>query len=327
MLLSIVVLSYNRPEQIKRICEKLSIANNPRFNLIIKDDCSPRQSEIEELIQDYAKGVRFNVIFHKNKKNLGYDGNLIDSFYITDAEYVFLLSDDDYIDGANIDELVRILEAREFKLYFTPYIHSGGTSRTKISSFSLKRFHHIIYNSILFSGLVFHRSTILKLPKDMTFLLNCIYSQVYFSAKVAFEERGFGSGPVNLLYLGGDGENFFGRNEAAVNRKLLSDRESITANLKYQGLLLKVVERAASETDIRILELFNRERSRRILSYLLRARGDTVENFMCLKVYINDPKNEFSLIVRLFSHAVLICPPFLARCLNKTLVRLMKRSG
>ena len=53
MLLSIVVLSYNRPEQIERILKNFIDFKDDRVQLIIKDDVSPRFSEIERIVNDY----------------------------------------------------------------------------------------------------------------------------------------------------------------------------------------------------------------------------------------------------------------------------------
>jgi glycosyltransferase involved in cell wall biosynthesis len=327
MLLSIVVLSYNRPDQIRRIFEKLRFADNQNFNLIIKDDCSPKFSEIENITKEFARLVKFEVILHKNVTNCGYDANLIDSFHITDAEYVFLLSDDDYISGDAVEELVELLEIRDFKLYFTPYYTGHRINRASIRPYKFSNFHEIIYNAILFSGLIFHRKTVLDLPKDVEFLSDCIYSQVYLAIKIAYEEKKFGVGPMGLLFVGGDGENFFGKNEAAVNRQLLSDRKEITANLKYQRLLVKVVKRAACETDTKIFFAFERERNRRLVSYLLKARGETSEQYRLLSQYIGVFQGEFHLSVKFFVHAIHFLPPFLARALRVFFITLLRRSG
>jgi hypothetical protein len=53
MLLSIVVLSYNRPIQLRRILDHfIGFADN-RVKLIIKDDQSPNFDEIEKIFNFY----------------------------------------------------------------------------------------------------------------------------------------------------------------------------------------------------------------------------------------------------------------------------------
>ena len=53
MLLSIVVLSYNRPDQIRRILDNLIGVMSDDFNIIIKDDVSPLASEINSIVAEY----------------------------------------------------------------------------------------------------------------------------------------------------------------------------------------------------------------------------------------------------------------------------------
>ena len=123
MLLSIVVLSYNRPDQIQRILENLKNSSSFNFNLIIKDDCSPRWLEIQNVVEKYRSQLNFEIIFHKNKINLGYDKNLLDAFYIADSDYIFLLSDDDYVNGQYLGHLSDLLLVGEYRFYYVPYLN------------------------------------------------------------------------------------------------------------------------------------------------------------------------------------------------------------
>lgn len=327
MLFSIVVLSYNRPEQIDRILTKLQSASAGNFNLIIKDDCSPRQDEIKAIVKSYSGKHNFDVIFQKNDSNLGYDRNLLDAFNITESEYVFLLSDDDYIEGERIVDLIHILSRREYKLYFTPYIDKLNECRKNIGNFSINKFNEVIYNSILFSGLIFDRRSVIELPKDESFLSNCIYSQVFLSSLLAYKEKGFGRAPSALLYLGGDGENFFGENQSAVNREVLRNRTSITSNLKYQKFLLNVVERISKSTEESIYKRFIAEYNRRLIAYLLRARSLGWGDFRELTASIKKSNFDLAWHVKLAMYLFVITPDFIAKSLYKFLVAYFKKSG
>lgn len=327
MLFSIVVLSYNRPEQINRILIKLQSASAGDFNLIIKDDCSPRQDEIRAIVESYSGKHNFDVIFYKNKSNLGYDRNLLDAFNVTESEYVFLLSDDDYIGGERIVDLIQVLSRREYKLYFTPYIDKSSECRTNIENFNINKFNEVIYNSILFSGLIFHRRSVIELPKDESFLSNCIYSQVFLASLIAYKERGFGRAPSALLYLGGDGENFFGENQSAVNREVLRNRTSITSNLKYQNFLLTVVEKISKSTDKSIYKIFIAEYNRRLVSYLLRARSLGWADFRELTTGIKNSNFDPAWHVKLAMYLFLIIPDHIAKSLHRRLVTYFKKSG
>lgn len=327
MILSIVVLSYNRPRQIDRILKNLKCAETADFNLIIKDDCSPRQDEIQAIVESYLGQHKFDVIIHKNESNLGYDRNLLDAFNITDSEYVFLLSDDDFVDGKHISDLCQLLSMRQYKFYFTPYVDSGIVRRKDIHKYDLCKFHEVIYNSVLFSGLIYERRAVINLPKDELFLSNSIYSQVYLAALIIYNESAFGEAPDGLLHLGGDGENFFGKNEAATNREALRDRSGIASNLRYQRFLLAVVAKISEETNAAIENVFKDEYNRRLVSYLLRARASGLINFNALVDSIKESKIDIAWYVKPVICILFPVPAFLANSVSRYLISRFKKSG
>lgn len=273
MILSIVVLSYNRPKEIERLLNKLSCVSSGNFEVIIKDDCSPACEDIRSIVDFYRDKLKFNLIFHQNSHNLGYDLNLLDAFNISQSDFVFLLSDDDFLDGSKIDELLDFLKSTEVDVIFTPYFSNGSYFRYAISGFNINNFHNFIYNSILFSGLIFRRSSVLSLRLNLDFLSNCIYSQVFLSCYLVFANKSFAVAPRGLLFLGGDGDNFFGRNQSAVNSELLMDRSTIIANFKYQSFLIDTVWNLANATDFAIYKNFLKHYNLRLVAYFFRARS------------------------------------------------------
>lgn len=327
MLFSIIVLSYNRPEQIERILKNLLTASSENFNLIIKDDCSPRHDEIEDIVQFYKKNSKYEIIFHKNKENLGYDKNLLDSFNITDSEYIFLLSDDDYIDGRYISELSGVLEKREHKIYFTPYHFNGHLNRRNINPYNLDQFEEIIYNSILFSGLIFDRFTVLSTKKDEVFLSNCIYTQVYLASVIIFNEKSFGEVTDKLLHLGGDGENFFGKNQSAVNNEILKDRSSVVADLRYQVFLLEVVKKIANSTTKKILPIFMREYNLRLIGYLMKTRRIGLIPYKMLIKELRVLKIEMKYTTKIFIIMIYMLPSKICDLLYKQAVFIFRKAG
>lgn len=327
MLLSVVILSYNRPDQVKRILENLQSVASTEFNVIVKDDCSPRQAEIKEIVDKYAKISKYELVFYKNLSNLGYDRNLLSAFHVTDADYIFLLSDDDFIYGDNLPDLIKILLKREHKVYYTPYRDKNRLFRYQIRPFNLERFHEVIYNSILFSGLIFHRKTVLSIPKDKKFLSTCIYTQVYLAAVIVFHEKGFGEAPSNILHLGGDGENFFGKNPSAINQNALQNRSLITSNLKYQILLTSVVAKISEATDPSISITFWREYGRRMISYLLRARESGLPSLSYLINGIKESGVKFPWYIMPASYVLALVPAFIAGAVNQYLIKVFRKAG
>jgi glycosyltransferase involved in cell wall biosynthesis len=327
MLLSIVVLSYNRPRQIKRILEKLVGVTSSNFNLIIKDDASPLRTQILKIVNSYSDRLNFEVVFYSNKKNMGYDRNLIDSFSVANSDYVFLLSDDDYILGENLDELLSVLALNEHDFYFTPYHDGSRTRRIPAAYYKLCHFSDVIYNSILFSGLVFKVSAVNALKINYDFLSNCIYSQVYLASSLAYKRKAYGVLPSGILYLGGDGYNFFGKNESAKNANLLSDRKNIAADLTYQQFLLKTIDQISNDLDSEIGNSFYKEYKKRLIAYGAKARGlGLVTYFSFLRSYFFSTNRRFFVPSILFMFITVI-PSGLATKIYDAGVKVFRKSG
>lgn len=331
MLLSIVVLSYNRPSQLDRILSSLIGVSDKRVNLIIKDDQSPRLEEIVSVFNKYKSFLDFEIILHRNEQNLGYDRNLIDAFNITDSKYIFLLSDDDYINGFNVKNLLSYLESSDKSIHFTPYfdIDAGCNNRSCLPSDNMSNddFSDFIYNSILFSGLIYSREAVLSLNVDMEFISNCIYSQVYIAVILAYKSKCYGVAPEGILVLGGDGENFFGKNKSAKNKELLSNRHAFTSNLNYQPFLLKTVNKVAEVTSGEVERVFLREYKKRLISYGLRARSYGVINHHQFIMQYFKSKIPFFVFPAICFLTFYIVPSNVASKLNDMGRKLSRHSG
>ena len=327
MLLSIVVLSYNRPEQIRRIFDNLIGITCNDCNIIIKDDASPCIPAISSVVAEYKEKIDLEVVMHVNDLNLGYDRNLLDAFYVTKSDYIFLLSDDDYLIGSKINDLITILKSKTYDFYFTPYADKDFIKRKKDAGFIFKNFANVIYNSILFSGLIFNRKKVLLLDKDKDFLSNCIYTQVYLAACIIFESESYGFAPEGLLILGGDGENYFGKNESAINSEILSDRMKITSNLNYQPFLINVVDEIACKTDNKIKILFMREYFKRLVSYSLRARAIGLSSYAQFFNAYMKSKIPFNIVFFISLILLFIVPKLLSKKINSFGLANFRKSG
>ncbi|SBS40425.1 Abequosyltransferase RfbV [Marinomonas spartinae] len=333
MLLSIVVLSYNRPLQVKRILESFSGVSEKctkDFEVIIKDDNSPKFKELEEIFFSFKEGCFSNFTLYKNSENLGYDRNLLDSFDVANGEYVFLLSDDDYIDGQKIEKVLSCIKSDKQDVYFTPYCSHDNVKVNRNAIFSaknIKNFPDLIYNSILFSGLVFSREKVLSLDLDKEFLGDCIYTQVYLSVLLVFNSGSYGLLPEGVLYLGGDGENFFGKNQSAKNSDVLKDRANISANLNYQPFLINVIKRVSSETNLDIYRFFISQYKKRLYSYGLRARGMGIDVFSQFFWGYVKSKSPFYFIHFSFFCLLFLVPKKIALFVNEVGLRFLRKSG
>jgi hypothetical protein len=328
MLLSIVVLSYNRPTQIERILNNFIGFCDNRVQLIIKDDISPRIIEIEEIVNDYKKNkLDINLNLVSNKKNLGYDLNLLDSFWAVESDYIFLLSDDDFIRTEFLPDLLNLLSLKIYSVYFTPYFRNGVLNRYNISSYKFNNFVEVIYNSILFSGLIFETNSVKKLKLNRNFLVNSLYSQVFISALLIFQLQSFGVMPKNILFVGEDGENFFGKNESATNHNLLSDRTSITADLIYQSFLIEVVKEISNNTNSKIRTMFLIEYKKRLLGYIFRSRASGIRvYFNFVRAFLHSHAKNYHIHI-LFLFLMFFIPSKVTKYIYSYGVKNLRKSG
>jgi acyl carrier protein len=273
MLLTIVVLSYNRPDKLERILSHFSGFNERNISIVVKDDDSPNFPLIEKIFNKYKDTIEIPLALQKNETNLGYDSNLLEVFEKIESEYIFLLSDDDYVKVEKLNELTTMLKKREHNIYFTPHIDNEEEKRVVDPNYCLTRIADVIYNSVLFSGLIFNKNAVTSLRLDKDFLSQSIYSQVYLATMIVLKYEAYGAAPRGVLVVGGDGENFFGKNQSAINRDILTDRKQISSNLNYQQFLLRVVDRISLDSGYKISKYFWRSYSKRLIGYGFKVRA------------------------------------------------------
>ena len=327
MLLTFVVLSYNRPDKLERILSHFNGFSEKDISLVIKDDNSPDFPLIENIVNKYKNTIGIPVNLIKNEFNLGYDSNLLDSFEKIDSEYLFLLSDDDYVKVDKLNELICALKQFEHNIYFTPYLDGGVEYRVVDSKYIFKSIADVIYNSILFSGLIFKREAVMGLKVDKEYLSQSIYTQVYLATMLVLKYEAYGAAPNGILVVGGDGENFFGKNQSAVNSDVLTDRTQISSNLNYQQFLLRVVDRVSLDSGQEISKFFWTSYSKRLIGYGFKVRGLGLFKYkIFLKAYFKAGVKKTLLISFIFLCLVPI-PSNFAKYIYKVGKLLLRRSG
>ena len=288
MLLTFVVLSYNRPDTLERILSHFNGFSEKDVSIVIKDDDSPDFLLIEKIVNKYKNTLEIPLTLTKNKSNIGYDLNLLDSFEKIDSEYLFFLSDDDYVKVSRLNQLISVLKQREHNIYFTPYLADGVENRFVEPIYSPGKIADVIYNSVLISGLIFNKKAVAALKIDKQYFAQAIYTQVYLSTMTVLKDEAYGTAPSGILEVGGDGENFFGKNQSATNRDLISDRKQISSDLNYQQFLLRVVDRISVDSGKEISKLFWKNYSKRLLGYGFKARSLGLSKYkVFLKAYFN----------------------------------------
>jgi len=328
MILDIFILSYNRPKELQRIFDNFRGVTLNGVNLIVKDDCSPQIDLIENLYEKYKNILQINLVLYKNPINLGYDMNLLDCFNIGNSEYIFLLSDDDYIEAYELSRFLEFLKLNKPDGLICSYKDSNVSYRNLPLDCDAGYTANLLYDSILFSGLVFKRNIAEFIVPYFEFLKNCIYSQVFLFAIIRSKNLKIIKYSENLLILGGDGDNFFGKNSSSSNENDLMDRTNSLSCFRYQLRLLKVVDYIDAQLFHGFSDSFKIEYSRRLLGFLFKLRSlHSIKEYLKLRENIFSEKSLALKNLYLYSIFIVLIPQRVSFVIYNFGKKLLKKSG
>jgi len=110
-LLTVAIPAYNRPEDLRALLETILAQDGADFDVLVVEDCSPRQEEIRAVV-DHAARQRpdLRIRFLANQRNLGFDGNLRRIIELSEGEFTFFLGDDDLLRPGALAKVAAVLE-------------------------------------------------------------------------------------------------------------------------------------------------------------------------------------------------------------------------
>ncbi len=264
-LLSICITSYNRVDELSRCIKSIDTRYVDDIDIIVSEDHSEQREKIKSAVADLRKTVAAEIVFNSNDKNLGYDRNLQKLISLSTSKYVLFLSDDDSLIEHSLDEFVNLLKKKEYSMIFSPFIFGNEKKRYYRHSFTIdkgiKNTALYLYDSILFSGLIFRRELVSAISADR--FLNCNYFQVYLFMHVILMHNADYI-EIPLVRCNGDGENAFGKSASSDGNDLLADRKSVFSNLEFHKGLIKVIRLFEKDNSVDIIIVFKKE-------YCLRA--------------------------------------------------------
>ncbi len=170
-LLDIIIPSYNRPQKLLNMLKKLY----PQLvsNVIIKiiDNCSDVNYEsyctnLDPQIENYITGGQ--IVFFRNRYNIGLSANLMRAFETCDAEWMWLLSDDDDVSQDAISDILDQIELlkEERDVVFIKF-SSKGCEATK-GGYFIKSLEHMINTLALsktyFNSFIFISNGVYRVP-------------------------------------------------------------------------------------------------------------------------------------------------------------------
>jgi hypothetical protein len=324
IFLNIAVLSYNRTDELKRLFESLIQVNRNDISISIYEDCSPNQEKILEICNFYKDLIHPKIQFLPADKNLGYDANLIRALK-GDSEFTLLLSDDDYLDGSLLDDFITFLKNQNPKVVICPFIKHGNLYRSGVH-YSFRYSVDVLYDSILFSGLVFKNGHVNLAENEYSFLKNSIYSQVYIVANSWTDDSYYYD--KNIIIAGEDGENYFGKSEASKEMHELSNRKEALSNLYYQSKLQKVAFYLIDNLYPELKNSFYTSYSKRLVSQFMRIKlSSGLAGYIQALVKLKSLNLSYNKSYLIIIFAILFFPNFLLAPIYKYSIKRFRISG
>lgn len=285
-ILSIGITSYKRLKELERCINSVQTKYADSIEIIVSEDCSPLSREIGELVNEMAKNCNYDLKFMPNERNLGYDGNLGAIIRKSRGLYVCLMSDDDAFYEGFLDILIPFLKKDENQGYgviYAPFIYESTNrldryrfnSNTIIEKGEDSAAKHI-YDSILFSGLIFRREWVSEF--DSSRFVNMNYFQVYMFLKMLLHKGGYYFSSPSVVCVG-DGENAYGLSESSGGNPLLANRKSVISDLEFNKTLIKVIKIFDQEENTNVFKSFEKQYSLHSYSGLSIARKSGIAYF------------------------------------------------
>ena len=118
--LSIILITYNRAEKVKKTFEQFFFEGSPvaDCDFIVQDNNSGDNTK--DIVEEYSKKFP-NIRYTKNRYNLGLSGTIARAMEVAEKEYVWIIGDDDKFDFSNWDEVENAINNSEKMICLARY--------------------------------------------------------------------------------------------------------------------------------------------------------------------------------------------------------------
>lgn len=316
-LLSVCITSYKRIKELERCIKSIDSKYLDKVEIVVSEDCSPQKNEIKSLVELLSKDSPYKIIFNSNKNNVGYDKNLKVLQNLASGEYIFYLSDDDTLFPGALDRLIEHIEEtnHQDELIFSPFLYGpfNEIKRQYRKSFKIEKGSNsaakYVYDSILFSGLVFKKNAVINIEADRFENIN--YFQVYMFLHVLNQSGGYYLNELMINSIS-DGENAYGQVDSSqkgdINQRnaYLADRNSIFSNLEFNKGLFEAIKLFDTDNSTNIFDKFSKEYSLRTFGGMSRARRLGLKTFKDYYKKMNELDITYTGIVNIYYFILLV---------------------
>ncbi len=112
-LVSICIPTYSRPLELKRLLESIDTPKVDDVDIVISENCSPKQAETRAVVEEYKQHSPFEVHYFENEKNLGYDRNIRVLLKRATGKFCVFFSDDDMFMPGAMDQYIEFIRSHQ----------------------------------------------------------------------------------------------------------------------------------------------------------------------------------------------------------------------
>ena len=105
LIFSIIIPTYNRSRYLQRCLDSILYDTSEFYEIIVSDNASP--DDTEEVIQKYLHHSQLR--YFRNQTNLGARENIYKATRYAQGQYIFWLSDDDYLLPDTLSKIIQII--------------------------------------------------------------------------------------------------------------------------------------------------------------------------------------------------------------------------
>jgi GT2 family glycosyltransferase len=133
-LVSVVILSYSRPEFLRRAIESVAAQSYPSLDILVVDNMSQKSDAIARIVSTFPR-----VRFIRNDRNLGFAGGMNVGIAAAAGEFVYLTEDDISLRPGCLSSMMHYVESYPETGLVAPvmYNQSSGSVRSAGGTFVL----------------------------------------------------------------------------------------------------------------------------------------------------------------------------------------------
>lgn len=173
---SICILSYNRPETLLRLLGTIDATCTDDLEVVVCEDCSPRQEEIRAVVSSFAAEQTYPVRYFENERNLGYDGTFNQLVKNAAGIWLVFMGDDDEFVPYALNKMYAFLKEHSDLGYVmkSHYLIHADREResfryfksTKFFPAGLETYVKLFRRSVFIAGFTIRRELALPLITD-----------------------------------------------------------------------------------------------------------------------------------------------------------------